>query len=302
MAGLETLDHNEPTGSRALSDGDDAIRETRQKTKESVDKEHTLEGYHTFPMGTISQIPAPDSAQKGRLYALLDEDGVNPSELWMWDGAQWLAFTRNQQTASNTTTISTHQSSNPIDHANESITRDKLLSGLLVKKHFISGSSDNGIVDELVDGSVTTLHTHPPPVIAYPPSAIQFFTTKDEVANGIGNTTTWMSCGHGISSKLKGLNAKGAILEGVIDAVLDIYVVHTGTLQPVIKIQVKDNPAEFILVRGGVVYSNLMSGVSGIGWGAQGFFPINSDGKFDYLVSGLSNESTWSIRLAGYFV
>ena len=57
MAGLETLDEAAPRDTDAVSLGDDAIRETRQKTKTSVGVEHYLDGRHKVPGGTTAERP-----------------------------------------------------------------------------------------------------------------------------------------------------------------------------------------------------------------------------------------------------
>jgi hypothetical protein len=66
MAGLETLDETSPRDTDPVSLGDDAIRETRQKTKTSFGIEHYLDGPHKIPGGAQSVRPA--AGRVGRLY------------------------------------------------------------------------------------------------------------------------------------------------------------------------------------------------------------------------------------------
>lgn len=295
MAGLEALDETQPTGSGSLVDGDNAVRETRQKTKESVAKEHTLEGYHAIPMGTIVTIPTPEASHIGRVY-FLEVD--NSNEVLVWDGSDWVQFTRNRQTETNTTSITSHASSDPIDHANESVTRDKLKAGLLAKKHFIVGSNDNSLVDELVDGSTTTLHSHPAQAVSYPASLFTF--VKVDVASGTA-AQDWKTCSNTISSSIAD-GAKGVILEAVGKTKLQAEVLQERSLQPKIKIKKSGAPISdsMLLIGGSVTYNNLYSGITELGWRGQGMFPINDSKKFDYLVEDFNVE--WEIRLVGYFL
>lgn len=294
MAGLEALDETEPTGSRNLLDGDNAIRETRQKTKESVDKEHTLDGYHTIPMGTIVTRPLPGASHIGRFYLL---QVTNSNEIQAWDGLQWVNFTRNQETEANTASISEHQTSNPIDHVDESITRDKLKPGLLAKKHFIVGSSDNALIDELVDGSVTTLHTHPAQSVVYPNSIFTFLETKIVVVSSSGNIG-WTTIGNGISSQLPN-GVKGVILEASGKAAPQKEILESSLLDPKILIR-STGSSEMVLIGGEIEFNNLYSGITAIGWRGQGMFPINTSKKFDYKVTDFNKS--WEIRIVGYYV
>jgi hypothetical protein len=293
MAGLESLDETQPTGSGSLVDGDNAIRETRQKTKESVNLEHTLSGYHTIPVGTIVTRPAPDADHGGRIYFLETSDS---NEIQVWNGSQWVNYTRNVETEENTADIAAHIASDPIAHANSSVTRDKLKSGLLAKKHFIDGSSDNGLVSGLVDGSSTTLHTHPAQAVNYPNSAINF--TRKEVATGTANENK--VCSNSISAYLSSVNAQGVILEahGVASPTIEANLIE---LIPRVRIRDSSQPeSEYMLLIGGYILSNnLYSGITKIGWKGQGMFPISSDKKFSYQVEDFT---AWTITLVGYFV
>lgn len=295
MAGLETLDETQPTGSGSLADGDNAVRETRQKTKESIAKEHALEGYHAIPMGTIVTRPAPTADQIGRIYLL---EVTNSNEIQVWDGTQWVNFTRNVETETNTQDIIDHKSSDPIDHEDESVTRDKLKAGLLAKKHFIVGSSDNSLVAELVDGSQTTLHSHPAQSVSYPASLFTF--VKVDVASGTA-AQDWKTCSNTISSSIAD-GAKGVILEAYGKTKLQVEVLQERSLQP--KIKIKKSGAStsdsMLLIGGSVTYNNLYSGITELGWRGQGMFPINDSKKFDYLVEDFNVE--WEIRLVGYFL
>lgn len=128
--------------------------------------------------------------------------------------------------------------SDPIDHANESVTRDKLKAGLLAKKHFIVGSNDNSLVDELVDGSTTTLHSHPAQAVSYPASLFTF--VKVDVASGTA-AQDWKTCSNTISSSIAD-GAKGVILEAVGKTKLQAEVLQERSLQPKIKIKKVGSP------------------------------------------------------------
>lgn len=82
MAGLETLDEFAPRDTDPVSLGDDAIRETRQKTKASVGLEHYLDGPHRIPQGATGVRPAAGRA--GRIYFNSDTKAVEYD-----NGAAW---------------------------------------------------------------------------------------------------------------------------------------------------------------------------------------------------------------------
>lgn len=297
MAGLEALDEEEPRGSRDQSEGDNAIRETRQKTKASVAVEHSLRGYHTFPKGTIVTQPVPSADEVGHIY-LREENGGNIREILVWNGSSYDAFTKNQQVLANTALISNHQTSDPLDHADESITRDKLKAGLLAKKHFINGSNDNSTVDELVDGSVTNLHSHPTQEISYGGGGPVFLSTRINVASGTADVN-WTTCGNAVSNALPS-GVRAVILEAFGKTQPNIENVQSGALNPVINIGQGANSYEQILIGGWIKYSNIYSGIDGIGWRGQGTFYVNSSKKFSYNVQDFNKE--WNIWLVGYVI
>ena len=92
MADLSTLDATQPVGSDPVSQGDDAIRATRDAVKTSfggtdtgsgaASSEHYLLGPHKFPNGTTAARPAAGNA--GRIY-------LNTERTWIDrdDGSAW---------------------------------------------------------------------------------------------------------------------------------------------------------------------------------------------------------------------
>jgi hypothetical protein len=82
MAGLETLDEATPRDTDAVSLGDDAIRETRQKTKTSVGVEHYLDGRHKVPGGTTAERPAAGAV--GRVYFNVDTKTMEYDDGTIW--------------------------------------------------------------------------------------------------------------------------------------------------------------------------------------------------------------------------
>jgi hypothetical protein len=82
MAGLDTLDEFSPRDTDPVSLGDDAIRETRAKTKGSFGIEHYLDGPHKVPGGAQSLRPA--AGRTGRLYFNTDTKAAEYD-----DGAAW---------------------------------------------------------------------------------------------------------------------------------------------------------------------------------------------------------------------
>ena len=82
MAGLETLDEAAPRDTDPVSLGDDAIRETRQKTKTSVGLEHYLDGPHKLPSGTTAARPAAGRA--GRVYFNTDTKSIEYDNGTAW--------------------------------------------------------------------------------------------------------------------------------------------------------------------------------------------------------------------------
>lgn len=93
MAGLEALDEAAPRDTDPVSLGDDAIRETRQKTKTSVGLEHYLDGPHKIPQGTTAQRPAAGRA--GRLYFNKDTKYTECD-----DGTAWISASQAKARAS----------------------------------------------------------------------------------------------------------------------------------------------------------------------------------------------------------
>lgn len=92
MADLSTLDSAAPVGADPVSQGDDAIRATRDATKTSFGgsdsgtgtqaSEHYLKGFHKFPNGTTAARPSAGNA--GRIY-------LNTEHTWQErdDGSAW---------------------------------------------------------------------------------------------------------------------------------------------------------------------------------------------------------------------
>jgi hypothetical protein len=86
MAGLETLDEFSPKDTDPASLGDDAIRETRAKTKTSVGMEHSLDGTHKIPGGPQGSRPAAGRA--GRLYFNTDLKTAEYDTGTVWSSAK----------------------------------------------------------------------------------------------------------------------------------------------------------------------------------------------------------------------
>lgn len=84
MAGLDTLDEFSPKDTDAVSLGDDAIRETRAKTKGTVGLEHYLDGPHKIPFGPGTSRPA--AGRPGRLYFNTDTKALEYDAIFQWAG------------------------------------------------------------------------------------------------------------------------------------------------------------------------------------------------------------------------
>lgn len=99
MADLSTLDSAVPANTDVVSDGDDAIRATRDSVKTSFGgtdsgtgtqaSEHYLKGFHKFPMGASAAKPTAGNA--GRLFIDTDLTRVERDT-----GSEWVMLNATQ--------------------------------------------------------------------------------------------------------------------------------------------------------------------------------------------------------------
>src|SRR5512144_2784489 len=101
MADLSTLDVTQPASSDPVSQGDDAIRATRDAIVTSFGIEHALAGQHAFPNGTTAARPAPGHA--GRLYLNTERGFIERDNGGAWTLAN--AFSIQQSQASITLAV-----------------------------------------------------------------------------------------------------------------------------------------------------------------------------------------------------
>lgn len=315
MAGLESLTGDDPSGNESQTQGDDRIRELTQKVKVSVSKEHTLSGIHTILSG--SSVHRPPYGNKGRFYIL--ETNRVATELQYDTGSAWVTITKNQEVIDDIANLVSHQESNPIDHAEGSITRDILATGILAKKHFgQSFANDNNTVKPLIDGSEldSTWHTHPKPSISTT-GAPTFLTNVVILKSGTTtNDTPTISGTFEISD--------GDVPDGAVAVILEAsgnYKLNTesSSVSPRIKITGRklsgNNIVETapILLIGGSVQAqqvNAISGITSIGWKGQGIFPVVTTStaagnrKMSYEVNDFNDATLegngFKIRLVGY--
>ena len=295
MTGLETLTGDDPSGGEDPTLGDNRIRELTQKTKTSVSKEHTLSGIHAILSGTSTARPA--AGNSGRFY-ILTNSGVE-KELQYDNGASWESITKNQTVIDQITVLTNHKNSSPIDHADGSIQRDHLGTGILAKKHFGIANNNNS-VKELVDGSQTTLHTHPEPegntasgVPTFLSSVVEFATGTSSSGTHIKAATTYTFSGSDVPD-----GAVAVILQA--SGKISVQNINSDVAyDPKIRIR-KDSSNPWLLLIGGYIAYALPStdGIYSIGWRGQGIFPITTNKKIQYEVEGCNGG--WEIKLVGY--
>ncbi len=297
MAGLESLTGDDPSGAESPTQGDNRIRELTQKTKESMSKEHTLSGIHAILSGTSTARPAAGNA--GRLY-ILANSGV-AKELQHDTGSVWETITKNQTVIDQIAALSTHISSNPIDHADGSIERDHLGTGIIAKKHLGQAfANDNNTVVNLINGSEldSTWHTHPSPDTAS--GLPTFLNSVTEFANGTSATGTTVNgpTTYTFSGSIVPDGTVAVILEAV--GKTTVKNVNTDvTYNPKIRIRKNSSSPWMLLIGGRIGYVGTWDyGVNSIGWRGQGIFPITTDKKIQYEIEGFNDG--WELRIAGY--
>lgn len=309
MAGLESLTGDDPLGSESPTQGDNRIRELTQKTKESVSKEHTLSGIHAILSGTGTARPA--AGNEGRFY-ILTESGV-AKELQYDNGSSWESITKNQDVIDQIADLSTHINSNPINHADASIERDHLGTGILAKKHFGQAFiNDNNAVVKLINGSEldSTWHTHPQTEFTSDgrPTFISIVSLAQN-SSVLGDPAVQKTIT--LDSGDIPLGAVAVILEAVGN--ISVKNLNTNVLyHPKIKIRGRYSDGSetewMLLIGGSLAYVGTWDyGVYAMGWRGQGTFPITTSGgsarKFDYLVNdfnGIDGDTGWEIRVVGY--
>lgn len=154
MAGLDDLDATNPAGSSSPTTGDDEIRATKAKTKEYAAAEHAGDGKHKFPI--LASLPAFGTA--GRL-VIKTTPGVQ-DELWYDTGAMFIKLTSNQSVIDYIANLTTHAASNPIDHVDNSITKNKIAASEIVYKHLAGGATVTSIAALVNTANADTLHKH----------------------------------------------------------------------------------------------------------------------------------------------
>lgn len=168
MAGLNDLNENTPNGLASPTQGDDELRAIKAKVKEYAAAEHSYNGRHKFP--TVSVLPANDGDSR-RL--VIKTTIGQPDELYYDNGTTWVKITSNADIADAVADLLAHQNSNPIDHADASITSAKyapfsvdtaaLKNGAILCRHFDAAQAAfDDSTAPLVNGSDldATWHTH----------------------------------------------------------------------------------------------------------------------------------------------
>lgn len=295
MAGLESLTGDDPSGGESPTQGDNRIRELTQKTKESVSKEHTLSGIHAIMSGTSTVRPA--AGNEGRFY-ILTNSGVE-KELQYDNGSTWESITKNQTVIDQITVLTNHKNSYPIDHADGSIERDHLGTGILAKKHFGIANNNNS-VKELVDGSETTLHTHPESVGNTASGIPTFLSSVSEIASGTSSSGTHVK--PATTYTFSGSQVPDGSVAVILEAYGNTSVKNINTdvvYNPKIRIRKNSSSPWMLLIGGRVGYVGTWDyGIYSVGWRGQGIFPVATDKKIQYEVEGFNDG--WELRIAGY--
>lgn len=157
MADLSTISANNPAGTETPTLGDNRIRALADAVINSFFVEHALAGEHKVGIGALASRPAAGHA--GRFW-ILTETGLS-ADLQYDTGAAWVTLTSLNTIGTYATNLATHQASNPIDHAAQSITHVAIKSGDIRVKHFVAGSSDGASAANLVNGgNADALHIH----------------------------------------------------------------------------------------------------------------------------------------------
>lgn len=151
MALLGTdFDADAPSGTETRSLGDNKIKDIKARLKQWAEVEHDKEtGRHKIHRGTTAPLDTPVT---GQLYI---KTSGSATELYEYNGTAWVALTRNQDVITYVSNLATHAASNPIDHADSSVTGAKIASGSIAAPHLHSS------IQPLVDGSdADGLHSH----------------------------------------------------------------------------------------------------------------------------------------------
>lgn len=192
MSGLNDLNENTPNGLASPTQGDDELRAIKAKVKEYASAEHSYNGRHKFP--TVSVLPSND-ADSRRL--VIKTTIGQPDELYYDNGTTWVKITSNSDIADVVADLLAHQTSNPIDHTDASITSAKyapfsvdtpaLKNGAILCRHFdaAQAASDDSTAP-LVNGSDldATWHTHSQYAVS---GGINFLSSILSAASGSGD-------------------------------------------------------------------------------------------------------------------
>lgn len=298
--GLESTNVNEPSGSASPTQGDDAIRAFKAEVIASFQKEHALSGEHQIFSGTATQRPA--AGKKGRFY-VLTESGVE-KEIQYDNGSTWETITKNEDIAGVIADLLAHKTASTIDHPDNSVKKQHLADSVLVKRHF-GVANDNSAVTELVNGSETTLHTHPESTTQGATGAITFLTSKEPVVDDSDNNGGLEDITSKTSKKvLDGISGvKAVILEAIGRVQLKTSYGYGDddsgyySVNPQIRIR-KDSSSDWAVLIGGWFRYKQTEQMDGIGFKGIGIFPINSSNKFQYEVTGFNRKR--EINVIGY--
>lgn len=306
--GLEDLTGNDPSDNSNPNLGASWMRTIIQKVKESFSKEHALSGIHAILKGTTTQ--RPSAGNKGRLFII--ETPGKKDELQQDTGAAWQNITVNQDFEDNKNNLSDHKAATSLDHpsasvkeshlVDEGVTGRKIKAGSLMKKHFISGSSDETPVNKLVDGSEidSTFHTHT--AVAVPPTFLSTHIMVDSDSEGKSTQVLYGDSGWKTKDVTDSFpNASALIMQAKGNAAFSkITAKDKKYIIPVISIR-KDSDSNAMPLIGGRISESSYANIE-LGWKGQGIFPLNTNNnkkKFQYKVEDFN--ISWEIEIVGYF-
>ena len=306
MAGLNDLDENTPTGLATPTQGDDELRAIKAKVKEYASLEHAYDGKHKFPVVAILPANSPGS---NRLVVKITTGQLD--EIYYDTGTTWVKITRNNDIVGVVSDLLAHTTSNPVSHADGSITTNKLNDDCVTANKISSGAIQRHHMDaaqavlpdfstaSLVNGSDldATWHTHSQYDLGGS-SGVNFLSSVLLAVSGSGDSAWTTINANTLSGGVIPVIAKAVILSVNISlANSGLGGLPTGVIiygrkaigSPSITMSQYRVPTE-------VVSDSLLS--------VQAICPMTgTDGKFDYSVAVTAGfAGTWDISIFGYYL
>src|SRR4030067_394142 len=149
------FDSTQPDGNSDPRLGDNFIRDVKARLFAWGTREHNPDGKHKIPVAAST--PTPDATAIGQLVIKTTDEELYANIA----GGAFVKMTSKSEVIALQGVDTSHAASNPAGHVAGSIRNTHILAGEIKKKHVVAGSGDpDGSVAGLVNGSMTTLHSH----------------------------------------------------------------------------------------------------------------------------------------------